>query len=86
MIEGIPLTALSPLGVLLIFILFMALGKLVPRSFLDDARQDTERWRRAHEVSEASRAELAEQMKVLQAKSDATVALLESITKQAKKP
>lgn len=86
MFEGIPLATLSPLGVLLVVVLFILTGKLVPRSALNDERQDTERWRVAHEVSEKARAEQSEQMRELLAQTEAnaaqgemTLALLRSI-------
>lgn len=88
MLEGIPFVVSGPVSLLIVILLspfyFMARGLLVPRSFLDDERKDTERWRRAHEVSEAARQQLIDQLKEQLAQGDATVKLLESINEQAK--
>jgi hypothetical protein len=86
MLDGIPLAALGPVGAVVAIVMFpylqMARGKLVPRSALDDEREDTEQWRRAHQVSEAARAEYAEQTKELLAHAETSLVLLKSITER----
>lgn len=82
MIDGIPIAELTERGVLLIVVLLILTGRLVPRSSLKDERQDTERWRVAHEVSETARAAQSEQIRELLTQSEMTVALLKSITER----
>jgi hypothetical protein len=84
MLEGIPIAALGPVGAVLVIVMFpylqMARGKLVPRSALDDERNDTEQWRQAHGVSEAARAAMADQVHELLEHARTSDALLRSIT------
>lgn len=89
MLEGIPVAALGPAGLLVLAAALpyiqMARGKLVPRSSLDDERDDTAEWRAAHRISEDARAQYAEQTKELLANAEATLVLLRSITERAEK-
>lgn len=84
MLDGIPLTALGPAGAILALVMFpylqLARGKLVPRSALEDERQDTDLWRQAHSVSEAARLTLSDQVTELLEHARTTDALLRSIT------
>lgn len=54
MLDGIPFAALGPTGAFIAFALFpylqLARGKLVPRSALDDEREDKAHWRSVYET------------------------------------
>jgi hypothetical protein len=84
MLEGIPLAALGPLGMLVLiaagpyYALFST--KLVPFSLLLIERERAQEWREAHAISEASRALLAEQVKELLEHARTSDVLLRSIT------
>lgn len=79
-----PLSSYPPLVGIVALLLFpylqMGRTKLVPWSLVEMERQNAERWRRAHEVSEAARQVQSEQMRELLAQSETSVALLRSIT------
>ena len=85
MFEGIPIElALGGQGLLILAAVFPYLqigrGKLVPVSFLEAERQNSERWRRAHEVSEAARGVQSEQLRVLIANDETSLAMLKAVT------
>ena len=65
-VDGIPLSALTPIGALCLVLalpyLLIARGRLVPRSTLEDAYHDRDEWRAAHRISEQARAESADQV------------------------
>lgn len=88
MLEGVPLAALGPMGVILVLwtypVLLVLRGKLVPRQALDDEREDTREWREAHKLSEAARVVQAEQTRQLLAHAETANTLLKSITERAK--
>lgn len=56
MIDGIPLTNLTPSALLGIAVVLMMFGKLVPRSALTDKDAEVERWRKAYEAEREARA------------------------------
>jgi hypothetical protein len=89
MLDGIPLSLLGPTGALVAIVMFpylqMARGKLVPRSALDDEREDTLEWREAHRISEAARGQLAEQVNELLEHARTSDALLRSLTEHVKR-
>lgn len=66
MLDGISLSALTPVGMLVLVMglpyLQMARGKLVPRSTLDDVIHDRDEWRAAHRISETARQTGADQV------------------------
>jgi hypothetical protein len=62
MVEALPWSTLTPMGLLLIIILLIALGRLVPRRTLEDAIHDRNEWRTAHGISEAARLEQSAQL------------------------
>lgn len=78
-VAGIPLGDLSPWGLVGIAVLFILLGRLVPRSTLLDARKDRDSWRTAHEVSEKARAELAQSVHDLLEHARTTDAFIRSL-------
>lgn len=69
MIEGLPLSTLTPIGLLVLVAVFpylqMARGKLVPRSTLDDVIHDRDEWRASHRISETARQVSADQVSEL---------------------
>lgn len=85
MLEGIPIAALTPWGVILVIVLMFARGLIVPRSALVDEREDTDKWREAHRISEEARAQYAEQTKELLAHAETSLVLLRSITDRAER-
>ena len=56
---GIPVSTLTPAGLLAILILLIGVGRLVPRRTMEDIIHDRNEWRTAHRLSEQSRIELA---------------------------
>lgn len=82
MIEGLSLEALvnlTPASLLGLFILMMLLGKIVPRSSLEDKQLEADRWRQAYETERSARiksdeqtSELLEVVKTSNAVLDAT--------------
>lgn len=54
---GIPVGALTPAGLLAVFILLIAMGRLVPRRTMEDVIHDRNEWRAAHRISESARSE-----------------------------
>ena len=82
-INGIPLVALTPFGLLCFVLAFpylqMARGKLVPRSTMQDVLDDRDEWRRAHQISEATRSDLADQVGELLEHARTTEAILRSL-------
>lgn len=83
MFEGIPLSALTPLGMLVLVLglpyLQIARGKLVPRSTLDDVIHDRNEWRTAHRISESARQEGADQVAELLEHARTTDAFIRSL-------
>lgn len=62
---GIPVSTLTPAGLLALVIILIAVGRLVPRRTLEDTIHDRDEWRTAHRISETARAELASQVSEL---------------------
>ncbi|MCE7081143.1 hypothetical protein [Streptomyces sp. ST2-7A] len=63
--EGIPTALLAQGGgwaIVAAAVWMVLTGRLVPRSVMEDARTDRDRWRAAHEVSEEARREADRQM------------------------
>ena len=58
-------------------------GRLVPRSTLDDMRQDRDYWREAHTTSEGTRSIMAQQVQKLLENSEVTNQVLTSLKKAA---
>lgn len=59
---GLPISTLTPAGLLAMVIILIAVGRLVPRRTMEDVIHDRDEWRAAHRISEAARAELATQV------------------------
>lgn len=59
---GIPLSTLTPAGLLAIIVILIATGGLVPRRTLNDIVHDRNEWRTAHRISEQARIELSGQV------------------------
>lgn len=58
MIEGLSLEALinlTPASLLGLVVIMLLLGKIVPRSALDDKQLEADRWHQAYEAEKASR-------------------------------
>lgn len=83
MIEGVPLSAMTPIGMLVLVLglpyLQMARGKLVPRSALDDVIHDRDEWRAAHRISESARQAGADQVEELLEHARTTDAFIRSL-------
>lgn len=56
MIEGIPIIGLTAPGLLGITVLLLLIGKIVPRSVLQDKIDESNRWREAYKEERAARA------------------------------
>jgi hypothetical protein len=52
---GLPVSAAGPTTLLTLVVLFILTGRLVPRSTLQDMREERDTWRAAHAKSEAAR-------------------------------
>lgn len=76
---GLPLGTLTPAGLLAVVVLFIAVGKLVPRRTLEDTIEDRNQWREAHRISEQARVELQQQVQELLEHSRATDSFLRAI-------
>lgn len=76
---GIPIEVLTPAGLLGLVILFIVMGRLVPRRTMEDVIRDRDEWRAAHKISEESRAELAGQTKELLEYARTTDAFIRSL-------
>lgn len=70
MLDGVPVADLSTAGLLGLAILLLLLGRIVPRSTLQDKIEECDRWREAYEkerdaraLSDAQTAELLEMAK-----------------------
>lgn len=68
---GVPVSILTASGLLGLTVLFIIMGKLVPKVFYDGAKAESEKWRLAYEaeraarfISDAQTAELLTQAKV----------------------
>lgn len=55
MFDGIPLSTLTPAALLGLTVLFILLGRLVPRSTLMEHIKEKEAWKKAYETSEKAR-------------------------------
>lgn len=75
--DGLPISEMTPVGLLCLVLaapyLFIAMGKLVPKSTVEresaghtremtDLQHDRDEWRAAHRISEQARSELADQV------------------------
>ncbi len=80
---GIPISQLTPAGLLAVLILLIALGRLVPRRTMEDVIHDRDEWRSAHRISEQGRVELAETVEAMLEQMRTTNAVLHSITGNA---
>lgn len=94
MLDGIPLSSLTPLGLLCLVLAFpylqLARGRLVPKSSVDrleailsreieDISHDRGEWRAAHRISEAARAEAVGQVQELLEHARTTDAFIRSL-------
>ena len=55
MIEGIPIVGLTAPGLLGVAVLLLLLGKIVPRSTLQDKIEEAIQWRKAYEAEREAR-------------------------------
>ena len=55
MIEGIPLTSLSAPAILGLAVILIFLGKIVPRSYYLEKKEESDRWREAYEAEREAR-------------------------------
>lgn len=76
---GIPVSTLTPAGLLAVLILLIGLGRLVPRRTMEDVIHDRDEWRAAHRISEQARVELAETVTEMLEQMRTTNALLQSL-------
>lgn len=76
---GIPVSTLTPAGLLAVLILLIGLGRLVPRRTMEDVLHDRDEWRAAHRISEQARVELAETVAEMLEQMRTTNALLQSL-------
>lgn len=65
MLDGIPIATLTPSALLGIFVLMLFLGKIVPRSTLQDKIEESNNWRKAYETEREARATSDAQTKEL---------------------
>ncbi len=83
MIEGIPVAALTPWGIVLVVALLpyilVARGKLIPRSTYEDIIRDRDHWRAAHGVSEETRATQTAQVSELLEHARVTTTILRAL-------
>lgn len=83
MVDGIPVSALGPIGVIVLAAMLpylqLARGKLVPRASLEDEREDTKHWRDAHNLSEQARLTSAAQVDELLEHARTTDAFIRSL-------
>ena len=56
MIEGIPITSLSAPAILGLAVILIFLGKIVPRSYYLEKKEESDRWREAYEAEREARA------------------------------
>lgn len=78
-IADVPISHLTPYGLVGITILLILTGRLIPRRTLDDALHDRDEWRAAHRISETSRAEMAGQVDELLEHARTTDAFIRSL-------
>lgn len=57
---GLPVSTLTPAGLLAVVIILIAMGRLVPRRTMEDVIHDRNEWRAAHRISETARIQDAE--------------------------
>lgn len=90
MFDGIPATALGPIGLIVLALMLpylqLARGKLVPRSALDDEREDTKHWRDAHNLSEQARLTSAAQVSELLEHARTTDAFIRALPRPKGEP
>ena len=90
MIDGLPLSVLTPVGALCLVLalpyLQIARGKLVPRSSLDDVIHDRDEWRTAHRISETARSVSADQVEELLEHARVTDAIIRSLPHPPREP
>lgn len=55
MIEGIPITSLSAPAILGLAVILIFLGKIVPRSYYLEKKEESDRWREAYEAEREAR-------------------------------
>jgi hypothetical protein len=78
-LSGLPIGDLGPWGLVGIAVALILMGRLVPRSTLEDTRRDRDSWRTAHDVSERARAELAQSVHDLLEHARTTDAFIRSL-------
>lgn len=66
-------------GLVRVFVLAVMRGDLVPRKSLEDLQRERDSWRKAHEVSEQTRAIMAQQVEQLLTTGQLTNQLLTSL-------
>jgi predicted nucleotide-binding protein (sugar kinase/HSP70/actin superfamily) len=65
MLDGIPVSVLTPSALLGLVVLFFMIGKIVPRLTLLDKQKEADRWHEAYEVEREARAASNAQTKEL---------------------
>lgn len=55
LLDGIPLIGLSAPAILGLAVLMLLTGRIVPRASLTEAREESERWRKAYEAEREAR-------------------------------
>lgn len=83
MLDGIPLVNLTPSVLLGIVVLFILLGRLIPRSALVDKAEESERWRKAYEAEREARTLADAQTTELLEVAKATHGILDAIVNDA---
>ena len=83
MLDGIPLLDLTPSVLLGIVVLFVILGRLVPRATLVDKAAEAERWRLAYEAERQARTLADAQTTELLEVAKATHGILDAIVNEA---
>ena len=79
MFEGIPVADLSTAGLLGLAILLLLLGRIIPRSTLQDKIEECNRWREAYEKERDARALADAQTSELLEMAKTTNAVMRSI-------
>ena len=83
MFDGIPVTALGPIGLVVLTLMLpylqLARGKLQPESTSVAERKNTEYWREAHAISEQARLTMAAQINELLEHARTTDALIRAL-------
>ena len=87
--DGISLDALGQVGasgLVVLFVILLLTGRIVPRSTLTDTQAERDSWRKAHEVSEKARAELAQSVHDLLEHARTSDAFIRSLPHQPSEP